>query len=301
MVKKDSNAKWLVLSLVIIGVIFFLIMMIASIFAGFNISGNTAHIKIRGVITSGGESFLGSVTTSSEDIVDDLRKAEENDKIQAILIDINSPGGSAVASEEIATAIKSSKKPVVALIRDIGTSGAYWAASSADVVVASPLSITGSIGATASYLEFTELMKKYGLGYERLVSGEFKDSGAPFRELNEEERDFLQEMIEFTGDYFAQQVQENRGLSSEVVGEISSGRIYIGQQALNLNLVDELGNIERSKELIRELAELDSVSLVEYKRKKAFSITSLLSQQAAIIGKSIGASLLPKENPISLT
>ncbi|MAG16274.1 signal peptide peptidase SppA [Candidatus Woesearchaeota archaeon] len=300
-VGKKRNIKWIVIVVIVLGFGFLFLMSSILALTGTSINGNTAHIKITGMITSESQSFLGTETASSQEIVSNLKKAEENTKIKAILIDINSPGGSAVASEEIATAIKSSEKPVVALIRDLGTSGAYWAASSSDSIIASPLSITGSVGATAAYLEFSELMKKYGVGYERLVSGEFKDAGAPFRKLSEEERELFQEIIELTGNYFAQSVKENRKLSDETVEAISSGRIYTGQQAKELNLIDEFGNIEKAKQTIKEMAEIDEIKLVEYKVKRPFNVASLLSQQSAIIGKNIGTSLLKKENDISLT
>lgn len=296
-----TGLKWIaIFGVAFIGLFIFLAVLVA-LFSGETTSGNTAHIKIRGVITSGGESFFGSDTASSEDIVSSIRKADANEAIKAILIDINSPGGSAVASEEITTAIATARKPVVALIRDLGASGAYWAASAADVIVASPLSITGSVGATASYLEFSELMKDYGIGYQRIVSGDRKDIGAPFRKLEEEEEELLQEMIELTGTYFAQSVKDNRDLSPEVVNEISSGRIYLGQQAKDLNLVDKLGNIDTAKAALRELTGVDKVTLVEYKVRRPFSILNLLSQQASIVGKSIGESLIPGSSRISLT
>ena len=299
--KDRHNAKWIGITIASLGIGFVVLVLLISVFSGGNVSANTAHIKIRGVITSGGESsILGGGTTSSEETVENIRNAEENSRIKAILLDINSPGGSAVASEEIATAVKNAEKPVVAIIRDIGTSGAYWAASAADDIVASPLSITGSVGATASYLEFSGLMEKYGIGYQRLVSGELKDTGAPFRKLQENEERMLLGMIQLTGSYFAESVKENRQLTEAVVEEIASGRFYTGQQALVLGLVDELGGIDQAKELIKARAGLDDVKLIEYKVKKPFSIASLLAQQAAVIGKSIGSSLLPDTNAISL-
>lgn len=299
--KKRDSLKWLAISVAAFGLMFLLVASAIAIISGGISSGNTAHIKIRGVITSGEDSLIGAETSSSEDVVASIEKAGEDKRIKAILLDINSPGGSAVASEEIASAIKNAEKPVVALIRDIGTSGAYWAASSADSIVASPLSITGSVGATASYLEFSGLMKKYGVGYERLVSGEFKDSGAPFRQLDEEERKMLQEMIESTGSYFVQSVRENRMLSEDAVKGISSAKIYSGTQAKELNLVDELGNIETAKEIVSELAGIESVKLVEYRTRKPLSIASLLSQQASLVGRSIGSSLIPSVNAVSLS
>lgn len=303
MEKKEGNAgilkKALVL-VVVLGALGFLAVLITAI-SGAGAAGNTAHIRIHGVISSGGDSMLGGSAVSSQFIAESIKKADKSQGVKAILLDINSPGGTAVASEEVAAAVKNAEKPVVALIRDIGTSGAYWAASSADVIVASPLSITGSVGATASYLEFSELMKKYGLGYERLVSGEYKDSGTPFRDLNEEEKELLQEMIGLTGEYFLQSVRENRNLTGGQAEEISSGRIYIGQQAKELNLIDELGGMDRAESVLKELAGIESVGLIEYREKKPFGISDLLVQHAAAIGTSIGNSLAPRTRAISLT
>lgn len=299
--KKSRSRKWIIAAIISIVAILSVFSAITAISSGVK-TGNTAHIKITGAITSGSEdTLLGGATASAEYISSSIEKADKNPAIKAILLDINSPGGSAVASEEVATSVKKAKKPVVALIRDIGTSGAYWAASSADEIVASPLSITGSVGATASYLQFSGLMEQYGIGYERIVSGEFKDTGAPFRKLNEEESRLLQEMINTTGIYFAQQVKENRKLNDETLKAVSTARIYTGQQAKELGLIDRLGNMETAKEVIKEKTGVKKVSIVEYKQRKPFSITSMLSQQAATIGRSMAAALMPQKASISLS
>ncbi|MBI2664867.1 signal peptide peptidase SppA [Candidatus Woesearchaeota archaeon] len=300
MAKDKSSAKWWILGLAAAGILFLMLITTISAFAGTSFGGNTAHIRINGVITNQGESFFGTETVSSEIIVANIKKAEQNSRIKAILLDINSPGGSAVASEEVATAIQQANKPVVALIRDIGTSGAYWAASSSDAIIASPLSITGSVGATATYLEFSGLMQKYGVGYERLVSGEYKDTGSPFRKLTEKEELLLQEMVKATGSYFAESVRKDRNLDFAVADEIATGRIYSGEQALKLGLVDELGNIATASEAIKKLTGVEEVRLVEYKTKKPLSLASFLSQQAAVLGRSIGANMFSK-GTISLT
>lgn len=299
---RDSNMpKRFFIAAIILSVVGLAVMLIVSAIGGAGMSGNTAHIKIHGVILSGEESVFGTSTVSSQFIAKSIREADENPRVKAILLDINSPGGSAVASEEIAVAIKSAEKPVVALIRDIGASGAYWAASSADVIVASPLSVTGSVGATASYVEFSELMKKYGLGYERLVSGEYKDSGTPFRGLNENEKALLQEIIGLTGEYFLQSVVENRNLSSAQAEEISSGRIYLGSQAKKINLIDELGGMAKAENLLKERAGIENVGLIEYKQKSSFGISDLLAQHAAAIGASVASSFAPETRAIYLT
>ena len=132
-------------------------------------SGNVALIPIEGVITTDGGSYFNEQTISSKNIVEFIEDADKNSQVEAIVLEINSPGGSAVASDEISIAVKKVKKPVVAMIREVGASGGYWVASSADYIVAHRMAITGSIGVISSYLEFSGLMENHGVGYERLV------------------------------------------------------------------------------------------------------------------------------------
>ncbi len=298
--RRNGALKWILVS---IAAFFLAVILLASaiIMASGASSGNTAHIRITGVITSDEGLLFGAETSSPEQVIAAIDKAEADGRIKAILLDINSPGGSAVASEEIAMATRDAEKPVVALVRDVGASGAYWAASGSDAIVASPVSLVGSVGATASYVEFSGIMEKYGLGYERLVSGEFKDSGTPYRALSSREREMLQEMIEATGDYFAQSVKERRGIPDETMEEVSSGRLYTGLQAKELGLVDGLGSIDEAKELIKEKAGIESANLVEYSTRKPLGIASILAQQASVVGRNMGAALVPKGNAISLT
>ncbi len=247
--------------------------------------GNVAHIRMRGVIVSETEqSLFGSSGASAADIAANIKKANDNPNIKAILLDINSPGGGAVASEEIVRALEKTDKPVVALIRDVGASGAYWAASASDEIVASPLSMTGSVGATASYIEFSGLFDEWGIGYERIVSGQYKDAGTPFRNLTDEEEALFQEMISLTGEYFANSVQENRGLSNETMEVVSTGRIFIGEQAYNLGLVDHLGSMDEAKEVLKAQTGLEEITLVPYEPPKPFSFGSFLMQSGEAFG-----------------
>ena len=194
--------------------------------------------------------------------------------IKAILFEINSPGGTAVASEEIVNAVKKSKKYKVAWIRDQGASGAYWIASAADKIVASPLSITGSIGVLGSYLEFSGLLTRYNITYERMVGGKYKDLGTPYRELTDEERILFQRSIDELHDYFMQDVAKNRDIPENKIREIATGMFYTGKQAKELNLVDVLGgkeealmlmllNIKRKKVFLAHYTECSQIFLIE--------------------------------------
>jgi len=262
-----------------------------------SLSGNVARIYVTGeILPDGSSSIFGSSGASSQDIVDLIKKADENKEIKALLIEINSPGGAAVASEDIVKAIKKSKKPSVALIKDTGASGAYWVASATDVIVADPISITGSIGVLSSYLEFSGLMNKYGVGYERIVGGEYKDIGTPFRNLTDEERQLLQEQIDVVYDYFVKEVAANRNMSEEQMKGIATGMIYTGIRAKQLGLVDVLGGEDEAEEAIKQKANLTDVQIVDYKKKRTLIdvLTETLSRQSYTVGQGIGDSLVSK-------
>ncbi len=228
--------------------------------------GNVALIPIVGEITVDGAASLGSRTVSSEDIVAFITEADANPQVQALVLEINSPGGSAVASDEIAAAIKKTEKPVIALIREVGASGGYWVASTADYIVANRMSITGSIGVISSYLEFSGLMEKYGVGYQRLVAGERKDLGTPFRELSVEERQLLEKKLGKIHDFFIDEIAENRELPKEKVKEIATGEFFLGVEALQLGLVDELGNLDAVEAYLQQQG-LTSIDYIRYEKK----------------------------------
>src|SRR3989338_7528837 len=153
---------------------------------------NVALIKIEGPILTGKESFFEPVASSSE-IMGFIEEASEDSGIDAIILEINSPGGSAVASDEIVSSISKVKKPKISFIREVGASGDYWVAASTDYIIANRLSITGSVGVISSYLEFAGLLRDYNVTYRRLVAGKYKDIGDPFRELTNPEEAILQQ------------------------------------------------------------------------------------------------------------
>src|SRR3990172_9614359 len=148
--------------------------------------GNVAIIRIYGPILTTDGGLLSGEVTKSDDILKFIKKANESDEIKAVVFEINSPGGSAVASDEIGRAIKEMNKTTVAWIREVGASGGYWIASSTDHIIANRMSITGSIGVIGSYLEFSGLLNRYNVTYQRMVSGKYKDMGSPFKELSDE-------------------------------------------------------------------------------------------------------------------
>nr|MBI4156624.1 signal peptide peptidase SppA [Candidatus Woesearchaeota archaeon] len=262
-----------------------------------NISDNRdkiAVIPITGVITiDGGGIGFESQGASSTDIVQYIQEANKNSNVKGILLEINSPGGSAVASKEIADAVKNSKKPVVSWIREVGASGAYWISSSSKLIVADPLSITGSIGVTGSYLEFSDLFEKYGVTYERLVSGKYKDTGSPYKELNDDEKRLLQDKINQIHEVFVDQVAGNRKLNRNEVEKLATGEFYLGKEAYDLGLVDYLGGKDLALNLTKQLAGIKEAELIRYEKKRGiFDIVGgLTAKNFYYMGKGIGSEI----------
>jgi protease IV len=283
---------------VLLGIIILIAIAASSGSADLNMAGNVALIPVDGVIaTQSSSGLLGEATISSTDIVDMIQKADENNNVKAIVFEINSPGGSPVASDEVGQAIKRSNKTTVALIRDIGTSGAYWIASACDVIIANRMSFTGSIGVTSSYLEFSGLLKDYNITYERLVAGKYKDIGAPYRSLTDQERAMLQAQLDTMHTYFIEEVATNRHQDPAKIRELATGMFFLGAQAKDYGLVDILGGQREAEELIKEKTGISKIEYVKYSRK-----TSLLQELSSIISSNqfslkTAGSLIENEKP----
>lgn len=212
------------------------------------VSCNTSLIKLRGtLVTYIPENTEATDLVSSEDIVNKIEEANNNDDIKYIVIETDSSGGSTVGGEEISMAIQESAKPVFAYIRELGSSSAYWSISSADKIFASKNSTIGSIGVTASYLSNYDKNVKDGLKYERIVSGSYKDIGSPDKYLTNDEKNILQRDVDIIYNYFMKQVAENRHLSIEQVKSFSDGSNVLGDKALELGLIDFIGNLSDVK------------------------------------------------------
>ena len=251
-------------------------------------------IPINGVITlekSSGIYGLGGQST--ETVLEDIKTAGKDKTVKGIILEINSPGGAVVASQEIADAVKSINKTKYAVIREVGASGGYWVASSTDKIIASPMSITGSIGVIGSYLEFSGLFEKYGIGYERIVSGEKKDIGTPYRDLTPEEKTLMENKLKIVHEYFIKQVAINRHMEIDDVRKIATGEFYLGSEAKELGLIDEFGNRETAIELMKK--ELNNTEIKVITREHQTSIFDIFSGVSYNMGRGIGSVLLEQE------
>lgn len=191
-----------------------------------------------------------------------LRQAEDDWLIEGILVNIDSWGGTPVASEIMMNALKRSALPSVALIREVGTSGAYLAATGADTIITSESSTVGSIGVTMSYVENVEENETLGLNYVELTSAPFKDSGSPDRALTDEERALFERDLAIYHDVFVREVSENRNLPLESVQELADGSALPGALAKEAGLVDTLGDKETARAWFAEKLGLEPSEVV---------------------------------------
>lgn len=187
---------------------------------------------------------------ASDYTVGAIQKANDDPKIRAILIEVDSEGGSAIAGEEISDAIKNSDKPTTAFIRGAGVSAAYLAISSVDKIFASKYSDVGGIGVTSSYLSSVEKNKKDGYTYEQLSAGKYKDSGSPDKPLTSEERLLFLRDINIMYKNFIEEVSQNRRIPIEKVRGFADGSTVLGEKAKSLGLIDEIGGISDAKEYL---------------------------------------------------
>lgn len=217
--------------------------------SSFGKKAEAALINIEGIITgSSGDSgpFGGITGASSMRIVQDLKDYTEDDSIKGIIIRIDSPGGSAAASDEIWNAISKAteSKPVVVSMGDVAASGGYYVASAATYIYANPSTLTGSIGVIFDLMEFSGLFEKIGIGSNTIIAGKHKDIGSSSRPMTNEERELLQELLDQVHNQFIERVATGRGMDVEDVREIATGMIYTGERAVELGLVDEVGGFE---------------------------------------------------------
>ncbi|MEQ8359775.1 MAG: signal peptide peptidase SppA [Cytophagales bacterium] len=236
-----------------------------------NTSKNRIAVLVaEGEINSGesDEDVLGSDTFAEQ-----MRKLRENERVKAVVVRVNSPGGSAVASEIMAReiALTKEKKPVVASMSDVAASGGYWISMGCDKIIAQPNTITGSIGVIGVILNIEKFMEnKLGITFDRIKTGEFADIGSGTHEMTETERAIIQESVDDVYDDFTTKVAFFRNMDIEEVKNIAGGRVWTGKQALERKLVDELGGLERAVEVAAELANLEDYKVRYYPPKESF-------------------------------
>ncbi len=258
-------------ALLIFLVVFSCITLAGKVFAQswFGSSGNSGGerislISVEGAISGSAAtaSPFGEAGASSMVIAEQLHSAARNNEIKGVLLRVNSPGGSAAASDEIyqgVMAVRNAGKPVVVSMGDVAASGGYYISAAADKIYANGATLTGSIGVIFSLMNWEELADKWGVDDVTIHAGEYKDIGSPWRQMTAPEREMMQELLDDVHEEFMQAVIAGRSsapnpMTEEQVRSAATGMIYTGTKAKELGLVDEIGGLEVAKAEIRKMA-----------------------------------------------
>lgn len=237
----------------------------------FGISENRVEvIYVQGVMLTGSIPAGFGIATS-EEITKSLKDASEDDGVKAIVMRINSPGGSPAAAEEIVAAMKKIKKPIVISMGDVAASAAYYISAPADRIIANPDTITGSIGVIWVFQNRSAFYEKDGSSFYISKSGEFKDMGGDWRGLSDEEKRFADQTIAEAYSRFVKEVAEGRNLSLSKVKDIADGRVYTGAKAREIGLVDDFGSLDDAVDVAASLGGILGKPEVTYANKPSLS------------------------------
>ena len=264
-----KSAKWF------LGILAFL----ALIVVGFSvliflILGKTTTRRQVVTIGSGDEIAvveLRGVITSADDIVRQFKNYRENQSIKAILLRIDSPGGSAVASQEMYEEVKKTRdsgKPVVVSMGSLAASGGYYVACGSSRLVANPGTLTGSIGVISEFLQLHEMLDKIGIDVKTIKSGRMKDAGSQTRKMTVEDQKYFQSLLDDVHDQFIEVVETERKLNHEDALALADGRVFTGKQALQYGLVDTLGTFEDAITIAAELAGIEGEPAIVRERER---------------------------------
>lgn len=234
-------------------------------------SGNIVAVYYAyGQIGSGLMSW-GSENIDAEEVIRDLRELKEDEDVKAVVLRVNSPGGSAYDSEQIWHAVSELKaeKPVIVSMGDYAASGGYYISCNADTIVAEPTTLTGSIGIYGIVPSREELYRKIGLNFDVVKTNAHGDFGMVSRKMNEGEKELMQAYINRGYDLFLTRCAEGRGMTKEEIDRIGQGRVWTGARAKELGLVDELGGLDRAIEIAVEKAGVEAYTLMNYPAKKS--------------------------------
>jgi len=234
----------------------------------FTFGDKIAIVEIKGVITQ------------SSGIIEEINQYQEDEGVKAIILRIDSPGGGVGPAQEIHREILKvkSKKKVVTSMGSVAASGGYYIACASDLIIANPGTITGSIGVLMEFTNIEELFKKIGIKGVVLKSGEHKDIGSPFREMTPEEKRIIQEVIDNVHRQFVQAVAEGRKMDREKVMQIADGRILTGEQAKQIGLVDQIGNLQDAIDIVAKMVGIEGKPNILYPKRR-FSLWELLVRE----------------------
>jgi protease-4 len=231
-------------------------------------------IHVQGILTNSPRSkVMRSLPSPVQEVVAHIQKAAEDSAIKAVILNINTPGGTTTASDilyhELMAYKRQQKVPVVSAMMDVAASGGYYIALASDKIVAHPTSVTGSVGVVMLQPKVFGLMDKIGLEMEVSKSGDNKDMGSPFRENTINEQRILQDITDDLGERFVALVAQHRDVSAENLRHIATGRVFLAQEAFDLGMVDQVGYLQDAIQLAREMGQLpENPRIVTYRRTK---------------------------------
>lgn len=268
-----KHIKWVLgiagLFFFIFFIFFFVILLIGG--DGLPFGDKVAVVEVEGIITE------------PESINKQIKEFMERDDVKAIVVRINSPGGGVGPSQEIYREVKkaSAKKKVIASMGAVAASGGYYIAAAADKIIANPGTITGSIGVIMEFANAEELLNKIGFKGYVIKSGEYKDIGSPLRGMKEDEKKLLQNVIDDVHRQFVGIVAENRKLKIDAVKKFADGRIFSGQQAKDIGLVDDIGNFQDAIDIAAAMANIKGKPVVLHPEKKGIRLWDIIFGDAA--------------------
>ncbi|MDW8433766.1 MAG: signal peptide peptidase SppA [Aquificaceae bacterium] len=254
--------KWLKRLLLLV-IIIVMVQMIGALLSRLPMGERVAVLKVKGAIVD------------PDRIVAKVQQAKEDKSIKALVLRVDSPGGSVGASQEIYRSLeefKSSGKPLVVSMGNVSASGGYYISSPADVIFANPGTITGSIGVIVQHTEVKDLLEKVGIKTTAIKTGKFKDTLSPLKSLTEEEKEYIQNTIQDAYEQFIQAVLKHRAkkISEQKLRDIADGRIFTGKVAKELGLVDELGNLQDAINRAKKLANVPDARVFYMEERKGF-------------------------------
>lgn len=257
--------------LLLVGIFFELLTLIGIFRDRKNLDGNIGIVALEGTIED-------SLPT-----IEQLKAYEENEQVKAIVLRVNSPGGTVGASQEIHDEIKriNAHKKIVVSFGDMAASGGYYSAACAEKIVANPGTLTGSIGVIATFFVVDDVLKKLMLKWEVIKGGTLKDMASPLRKMTSEEKKVLEDMTLDIHDQFIMAVAEGRKLPKEKVIPLADGRVFSGRQAKTVGLVDELGGLEYAITLAAKISNLKDKPDPIYPQNESFGLLGALRGQVS--------------------
>ena len=227
---------------------------------------------------------LRGVILQSEDVVKQIKKFREDKSVKAILLHVDSPGGGVAASQEIYEEVRKTRerKPIVVSMASLAASGGYYVSCGATKIVANRGTLTGSIGVISEFFRFDPLLNKVGVSVNTIKSGKLKDAGSPFREMAPTEKKYFQDLMDGVHKQFMAVVEQERKLPHETVTELSDGRVFTGEQAVALGLIDTTGTFEDAIEITAKLAHIKGKPSIVRERKRGKSLFDMVFGEAKI-------------------